>query len=60
MSLDTLRDFMARLEAAGELVRVDRPVSVVREIAEIADNLTVPPAVERQLRDLKAGRQPDG
>ena len=37
MSLDTLRDFVTRLEAAGELVRVDRPVSVVREIAEIAD-----------------------
>jgi 4-hydroxy-3-polyprenylbenzoate decarboxylase len=37
VSLDSLRDFVARLEAEGELVRVRRPVSVVREIAEIAD-----------------------
>ncbi|MBI2402280.1 MAG: menaquinone biosynthesis decarboxylase [Gemmatimonadetes bacterium] len=37
MSLENLRDFIARLEGAGELVRVARPVSVVREIAEVAD-----------------------
>lgn len=37
MTLENLRDFIARLEAAGELVRVARPVSVVREIAEVAD-----------------------
>ena len=29
MSLDSLRDFLAALERAGELVRVPRPVSVV-------------------------------
>ena len=32
-----MRDFIARLDGAGELVRVARPVSVVREIAEVAD-----------------------
>lgn len=37
MSLDNLRDFIARLDAERELVRVARPVSVVKEIAEIAD-----------------------
>ena len=37
MSVDTLRDLIARLDATRELVRVDRPVAVVREIAEIAD-----------------------
>ena len=37
MSLDSLRDFVAALEEAGELVRVREPVSVDREITEIAD-----------------------
>ena len=37
MSLENVRDFIARLDGAGELVRVARPVSVVREIAEVAD-----------------------
>ena len=37
MSPDNLREFIARLEGAGELVRVGRSVSVVREIAEVAD-----------------------
>ncbi len=37
MSLDSLRDFIAALEEAGELVRVKEPVSVDREITEIAD-----------------------
>jgi 4-hydroxy-3-polyprenylbenzoate decarboxylase len=37
VSLDSLRDFVGRLEAEGELLRIPRPVSVVREIAEIAD-----------------------
>ena len=37
MSLDTLRDFVAALEAAGELVRVRESASVDREITEIAD-----------------------
>ncbi|GBD32365.1 MAG: hypothetical protein KatS3mg081_1896 [Gemmatimonadales bacterium] len=37
MILNTLREFVARLEDCGELVRVSRPVSVVKEITEIAD-----------------------
>jgi len=37
VSLENVRDFIARLDGAGELVRVARPVSVVREIAEVAD-----------------------
>jgi len=37
LSLENVRDFIARLDGAGELVRVARPVSVVREIAEVAD-----------------------
>ena len=36
-AIDAIVPFVARLEEAGELVRVRRPVSVVREIAEIAD-----------------------
>ncbi len=37
MSLDSLRDFIAALDEAGELVRVRETVSVDREITEIAD-----------------------
>ncbi len=37
MTIDSLRQFTTELEKAGELVRVSRPVSVVHEIAEIAD-----------------------
>lgn len=37
MTADSLREFVTQLDAAGELVRVTRPVSVVREITEIAD-----------------------
>lgn len=37
MAIDSLREFVGRLEEAGELVRVLRPVSVVREITEVAD-----------------------
>ena len=37
MSLDNLRDFIAALDEAGELVRVRESVSVDREITEIAD-----------------------
>jgi 4-hydroxy-3-polyprenylbenzoate decarboxylase len=39
MSLDSLRDFVLRLEEAGELVRVTAPVSTDREITEIADRV---------------------
>src|SRR5213596_2019070 len=37
MALDNLRDFLRALDARGELVRVGRPVSVDKEITEIAD-----------------------
>lgn len=37
MTLDSLRDFVAALDEAGELVRVREPVSTVLELAEIAD-----------------------
>src|SRR5205814_9472301 len=37
MALDNVRDFLGALDARGELVRVDRPVSVDKEITEIAD-----------------------
>ena len=37
MPLDNVRDFLGALDARGELVRVDRPVSVDKEITEIAD-----------------------
>ena len=35
MAYRSLRDFIAKLEAAGELVRVSEPVSSVLEITEI-------------------------
>jgi 4-hydroxy-3-polyprenylbenzoate decarboxylase len=37
VTADTLRDFLVQLESVGELCRVSRPVSVRREITEIAD-----------------------
>src|SRR2546426_11407883 len=37
MALDNLRAFIAVIEAAGDLVRVDRAVSVDKEVTEIAD-----------------------
>ena len=37
MALDNLRAFIGAIDAAGELVRVDRPVAVDRAITEIAD-----------------------
>jgi 4-hydroxy-3-polyprenylbenzoate decarboxylase len=36
-ALDTVGDFLSVIEREGELVRVTRPISVVHEIAEIAD-----------------------
>ncbi len=39
MSYKSLRDFMAGLEAAGELVRVAHPVSIVLEMTEIQTRL---------------------
>ncbi len=37
MALDNLRAFIGAIHAAGMLVRVDRPVSLHREMTEIAD-----------------------
>ena len=39
MSYRSLRDFIAKLEAAGELVRVGEPVSTVLEMTEIQTRL---------------------
>src|SRR5260370_21917714 len=37
MALDNLRAFISAIDATGDLVRVERPVSVDKEITEIAD-----------------------
>jgi 4-hydroxy-3-polyprenylbenzoate decarboxylase len=37
MALDNLRAFIGAIDVAGELTRVDRPVSVDKEITEVAD-----------------------
>ena len=37
MPLDNLRAFVDAIAAAGELARVERPVSVDKEVTEIAD-----------------------
>ena len=39
MSLDTLRAFVDALDEAGELVRITTPVSLDRELCEIADRV---------------------
>ncbi len=39
MAYDSLRDFLASLEKAGQLVRVSRPVSTVLEMTEIQTRL---------------------
>ena len=43
MSLDSLRDFIAAIDHAGELVRITRPVRTHLEIAEIADRVMKSP-----------------
>ena len=37
MTLDSLSDFIAAIDGAGELVRVRQPVAVKLEMCEIAD-----------------------
>src|SRR5437870_13499637 len=37
MALDNLREFVAAIDKAGELTRIARPVSIDKEITEIAD-----------------------
>ena len=43
MSLDTLTEFIATLDRAGELIRVTHPVRVHLEITEIADRVSKQP-----------------
>ena len=43
MTLDTLSDFIAAIDRAGELTRVSAPVSVHLEICEIADRVMKQP-----------------
>ena len=43
MSLDTLQEFIAAIELAGELVRIAPPVSVHLELCEIADRVMKQP-----------------
>lgn len=59
MSYRSLRDFIAKLEAAGELVRVSAPVSTVLEMTEIQTRLLAQggPAVLFE-RPIKADGQP--
>ena len=59
MTYRSLRDFIARLEAAGELVRVREPVSTVLEMTEIQTRLiaTGGPAVIFE-RPIKADKKP--
>ena len=44
MAYADLRDFIARLEAEGELIRITAPVSPHLEITEITDRLSKSPA----------------
>lgn len=59
MTYRSLRDFIARLEAAGELVRVREPVSTVLEMTEIQTRLiaTGGPAVIFE-RPIRADKKP--
>ena len=43
MTLDTLQEFIAAIDAAGELVRVREPVRVELELCEIADRVMKQP-----------------
>jgi len=48
------------VDEQAELRELEREWRRAEEIAEIADNLLVPPAVEQELKHLKEPRQPDG
>ncbi|MCZ6541966.1 MAG: UbiD family decarboxylase, partial [Nitrospinae bacterium] len=43
MHYESLREFIERLEAEGELVRIAEPVSPILEIAEITDRVSKSP-----------------
>ncbi|HEX4469873.1 MAG TPA: menaquinone biosynthesis decarboxylase, partial [Gemmatimonadaceae bacterium] len=49
MTLDTLREFVDALDAAGDLVRITRPVSLDRELCEIADRVMKQPGGGRAM-----------
>ena len=49
MTLDTLRAFVDALDEAGELARITRPVSLDRELCEIADRVMKQPGGGRAL-----------
>jgi 4-hydroxy-3-polyprenylbenzoate decarboxylase len=48
MAYADLRDFLARLEAEGELVRIQTPVSTHLEITEITDRVSKGPAAHNK------------
>ena len=48
------------VDEQAELRELEREWRRAEEIAEIADNLLVPPAVEQELKHLKEPHQPDG
>ena len=61
MTIDTLSEFVKRLEEAGELTRVREPVSVNLELSEIADRVMKQPGGGRALlfeRPLLMNGQP--
>ena len=49
MTLNTLREFVDALDASGDLVRITRPVSLDREVCEIADRVMKQPGGGRAL-----------
>jgi len=49
VTFDTLRAFVDALESAGDLVRIKRPVSLDRELCEIADRVMKQPGGGRAL-----------
>ena len=68
MAFDSFRDFLARLETAGELRRITQPVATELEITELADRemkkpgggqalLVEKPTVNGQLSPLPARHQ---
>ncbi|HWJ12861.1 MAG TPA: menaquinone biosynthesis decarboxylase [Gemmatimonadaceae bacterium] len=61
MALDTLTEFVAALDRAGELVRITQPVSLDREMCEIADRVMKQPGGGKALlfeRPLLMNGQP--
>ncbi len=54
MSYASLRDFLDKLDATGDLVRVKEPVSTVLEMTEIQTRLLAepPPAQRQRLQGL--------